>query len=88
MSALSLHCGFSCNFIAFAELYYFFAFSLLETFVRNKSVILNIFTATIYEINSYRVQASRPDSCVGEKVTLYSVMIFRFAKIFLENLIF
>ena len=66
----------------------FFAFSWLENFLRNKSVILNICTVNINKINSYRVQASCPDSFFGEKVVLYSVMIFRFTKIFLTNLIF
>ena len=51
-------------------------------------MILNICTVTTNEINSYRVQASCPDSFVGEIVALYSLMIFRFAKIFLTNRIF
>ena len=88
MSTVSLHCRFLCNFIAFADFYNFSAFSELEGFLRNKSVILNIFTVTINEINSYRVQPFCPDSFVGEKVALYSVMIFRFEKIFLTNRIF
>ena len=88
MSAVSLHCKFLCNFIAFADFYHFSAFSWLENFHRNKSVILNICSVTINEINSYRVQTSCPDSFVGKKVALYSVMMFRFAKIFLTNGIF
>ena len=88
MSTVSLHCRFLCNFIALADFYYFSAFSSLKNFLRNKSVILNICTVTINEINSYRVQASCPDSFFNEKVELYSVMMFRFAKIFSTNRIF
>ena len=39
-------------------------------------------------MNSYRVEASFLDSFVGEKVALYSVMIFKFTIIFLTNRIF
>ena len=85
MSTVSLHLD---SYVILSRLLHCSAFLWLENFLRNKPVILNIFTVTINKINSYRVQASCPDSFVGEKVALHSVMIFRLEKIFLTNRIF
>ena len=68
MSTVSLHFRFLGNFIAFADLYIFLHFPDLKISLVINQQFRMFCTVTINEINSYRVQASCPDSFFGEKM--------------------